>query len=168
LDTNIFVVFHSRVWYNSWKLKAQEHTTMTKESDIRYGGRIPKGYQPAHNQVIHTAEFPHGLNGFRRFWIPPHYIENRGWAECPCGWNSHDPKWRIHYANPDHVDWWKSEIKNRGSLEAVYDHIIQRLNEEERAMEARGRLTREERAIEAKLQGKEDDYNENGEYGPRR
>ena len=106
---------------------------MIKKSDLRYGGKIPKGYQRAHNHVAHTDELPHGLNGFRKFWIPPHYIESKEWEECPCGWRGNDPKWRIHYAHHDHVEWWKSEIKNRGSLEAVYGHIIQRLKEQRRA-----------------------------------
>ena len=28
----------------------------------------------------------------------------------------HRPGWKVHYAASDHVDWWKSEIKKRGSL----------------------------------------------------
>jgi len=40
---------------------------------------------------------------------------------------SHRPEWKTHYAHSDHVRWWKSEIKKRGSLEAVYRHIIKRL-----------------------------------------
>jgi hypothetical protein len=37
------------------------------------------------------------------------------------------PEWKTHYARSDHVGWWKSEIKKRGSLDAVYRHIIRRL-----------------------------------------
>jgi hypothetical protein len=91
-----------------------------------YGGPIPKGYVPAHNHIIHTPGFSHGLNGFRRFWIPPQWVGHE-WSKCPCGWNSHRPEWKIHYARAEHVDWWKSEIKKRGSLDAVYRHIERRL-----------------------------------------
>jgi hypothetical protein len=97
-----------------------------KELSQLYGGRKPKSYLPAHNQVIHTLGFAHGLNGFRRFWIPPQWV-GHGWAKCPCGWRGHQPEWKTHYAHSGHVKWWKSEIKKRGSLEAVYRHIIERL-----------------------------------------
>ena len=99
---------------------------MRKELSQYYGGPIPKGYRPAHNHIIHTPEFCHGQNGFRRFWIPPQWV-GHGWAECPCGWMSHRPEWKTHYARSDHVGWWKSEIRKRGSLDAVYRHIIRRL-----------------------------------------
>jgi len=98
----------------------------TKKLRQVYGGRKPKSYRPAHNQVIHTPQFWHGANGFRRFWIPPQWV-GHGWSKCPCGWMSHRPEWKTHYALTDHVKWWKSEIKKRGSLEAVYRHIIRRL-----------------------------------------
>jgi hypothetical protein len=99
-------------------------TTMTtKELRQLYGGRKPKTYLPAHNRVIHTPEFRHGDNGFRRFWIPPQWIGHT-WTECPCGWR---PDLGTHYAGRGHVGWWKSEIKKRGSLDAVYRYIIKRL-----------------------------------------
>jgi hypothetical protein len=79
-----------------------------------YGGRKPKSYPPAHNHIIHTPDFPHGMNGFRRFWIPPEWV-GQGWSKCPCGWRGHDPKWQVHYARSDHVGWWKEEIRKRGS-----------------------------------------------------
>src|SRR5262245_46146586 len=63
---------------------------------------------------------------FRRFWIPPEWI-GRGWSRCPCGWMGHRPGWKTHYAQSDHVKWWKSEMKKRVSLNAVYRHIIERL-----------------------------------------
>jgi len=64
-----------------------------KKKELRqlYGGRKPKSYLPAHNHVIHTPGFGHGLNGFRRFWIPPQWIA-RGWSKCPCGWMGHRPE----------------------------------------------------------------------------
>jgi hypothetical protein len=97
-----------------------------KELRQLYGGRKPKSYRPAHNHIIHTPGFDHGLNGFRRFWIPPQWV-GRGWSKCPCGWRGHDPKWENHYAWSEHVQWWKSEIKRRGSLDAVYRHVYERL-----------------------------------------
>jgi hypothetical protein len=39
----------------------------------------------------------------------------------------HRPEWKIHYAWSEHVRWWKSEIKRRGSLDAVYRHVFERL-----------------------------------------
>ena len=102
--------------------------TMAKIKELRqlYGGRKPKSYLPAHNQVMHTPEFTHGLNGFRRFWIPPQWV-GHGWSKCPCGWMSHRPEWKTHYSHTDHVK-WKTEIKKRGSLEAVHRYIMRRLN----------------------------------------
>lgn len=91
-----------------------------------YGGRKPKSYRPAHNHITHTPDFYHGVNGFRRFWIPPEWV-GKGWSKCPCGWMNHRPEWKIHYARTDHAQWWKEEIKKRGSLESVYRHIVRRL-----------------------------------------
>jgi hypothetical protein len=96
---------------------------MTKELHQIYGGgRKPKSYRLAHNHVSHVPGFPHGQNGFRRFWIPPQWI-GHGWSKCPCGWRP-----ETHYAINEHVRWWKSETKKRGSLEAVYRHILRRLS----------------------------------------
>ena len=36
----------------------------------------------------------HGVNGFRRFWIPPEYVVEGKWVECDCGWC---PDLGIHY-----------------------------------------------------------------------
>jgi hypothetical protein len=91
-----------------------------------YGGPKPKSYLPAHNHVLHVPGFHHGVNGFRRFWIPPNWV-GRGWRKCPCGWNTHRPEWKVHYATSEHVKWWREEIAKRGSLEAVYHHIRRRL-----------------------------------------
>jgi hypothetical protein len=99
---------------------------MKKELRQLYGGRKPNNYLPAHNHVIHTPAFCHGLNGFRRFWIPPQWV-GRGWSKCPCGWMSHRPEWETHYAHTDHAKWWRTETKKRGSLDAVYRHIVRQL-----------------------------------------
>jgi hypothetical protein len=50
---------------------------------------------------------------------------------------SHRPEWKTHYARAEHVGWWKSEIKKRGSLDAVYRHIIRRLKASDRSRKAR-------------------------------
>jgi hypothetical protein len=94
-----------------------------KELRQLYGGKKPKSYLLAHNHIIHTPDFPLGANGFRRFWIPPQWIR-QGWSKCPCGWR---PDLGTHYANSDHVAWWKEEIKKRGSLDAVHRHILDKL-----------------------------------------
>src|SRR5215831_64492 len=67
--------------------------TMTRRKELRqlYGGRKPKSYRPAHNHIIHTPGFGHGLNGFRRFWIPPRLVADGlsahadGWGIAPNG-----------------------------------------------------------------------------------
>ena len=84
-----------------------------KELRQFYGGRKPKSYLLAHNHITHTPDSPLGANGFRRFWIPPQWI-GQGWNACPCGWRS---DLGTHYANSDHVGWWKEEIK-KGALRA--------------------------------------------------
>jgi hypothetical protein len=94
-----------------------------KELRQLYSGRKPKTYRRAHNHVMQTPGFCHGLNGFRRFWIRPQWI-GHGWSKCPCGWRS---DLGTHYAHSDYVGWWKEEIKKRGNLDAVYRHIIRRL-----------------------------------------
>jgi hypothetical protein len=101
----------------------------TKQRELHqlYGGRKPADYLPAHNHVLHTPEFTHGVNGFRRFWIPPQWAKGREWSRCSCGWRGHDPKWQVHYAHSDHAKWWKNETAKRGSLEAVYRFIRREL-----------------------------------------
>jgi hypothetical protein len=98
-----------------------------KEPKQLYGGKIPLDYLPAHNHVAHTPEL--GGGGFRRFWIPPQWVDN-GWVECPCGWAHSNPKWRVHYAWSEHVEWWQTAIKEHGSLEAVHQHIRDELQKE--------------------------------------
>ena len=34
-----------------------------------------------------------------------------------------------HYAKADHVQWWREQIKERGSLEAVYREVHRRQRE---------------------------------------
>jgi len=97
---------------------------MAKE--LYYGGRKPKSYLPARNQVLHTPEFAHGTNGSRRFWIPPQWV-GRGWSKCPCGWRGNDPKWQTHYAHSAHVKNWKERIKKHGSLEAAHKAVHREL-----------------------------------------
>jgi len=89
-----------------------------------YGGWRPKSYRLAHNHIIHTPGFSHGLNGFRRFWIPRALIASKDWVRCPCGWR---PDLGTHYARAEHVEWWHEQIKKRGSLQAVHKYIIRRL-----------------------------------------
>ena len=74
-----------------------------KEPSQVYGGRIPADYLPAHNHIQHLPEFTNGQYGFRRFWIPPQWVDQKGWKPCPCGWRAHDPKWHVHYAGKMHV-----------------------------------------------------------------
>jgi hypothetical protein len=91
-----------------------------------YDDQIPEDYLPAHNHVIHTPDFPHGLNGFRRFWIPPEWARSRKWSKCPCGWKDGGKKWNekeTHYALTEHAEWWKEEVAKRGSLKAVYRRV---------------------------------------------
>jgi hypothetical protein len=103
-----------------------------KELSQLYGGKIPPDYLPAHNHITHTPTFSNGANGFRRFWIPPQWLDqkDRAWVKCPCGWRGHDPKWRVHYACDAHVEWWETEIEKRGSLEAVYQYIREELRKD--------------------------------------
>ena len=48
------------------------------------------------------------------------------WEVCPCGWR---PELRKHYAKANHVQWWRDQIKERGSLEAVYREVRRRQRE---------------------------------------
>jgi hypothetical protein len=75
---------------------------------------------------MHTPAFGHGMNGFRRFWIPPEWVKSGEWTECPCGWGGH-LKWTKHYARKDHVRSWERRIKRCGSLEAAYRDIRKEL-----------------------------------------
>jgi hypothetical protein len=94
-----------------------------KELRLYGGGRKPKDYRLAHNNIMHVPGFPHGANGFRRFWIPPQWIGD-GWRECPCGWR---PEAGTHYAIDEHAKWWAAEIKKHGGLDAVVRRVAKRL-----------------------------------------
>jgi hypothetical protein len=107
-----------------------------KERQQKYGGKIPPDYLPAHNHVAHTPDFCSGRNGFRRFWIPPEWVEEGRWKECPCGWGTQPStkgifgvrNWGLkykghkHYAVADHVKGTEDAIKEHGSIEAAYRH----------------------------------------------
>src|SRR3954447_12463486 len=71
-----------------------------------------------HNHVLHTAATANGVHGFHWFTV----CASAGWDPasdegevCPCGWRRELGK---HYAKSDHVQWWREQIKERGSLEA--------------------------------------------------
>ena len=66
-----------------------------REKGIIYGGRRPEGWRLAHNHIRHTATMPHGLNGFRRFWIDPNNNELKHFRLCRCGWR---PDLGPHYS----------------------------------------------------------------------
>jgi hypothetical protein len=69
------------------------------------------------------------VHGFRWFtvcapagWDPA----TEEWEVCPCGWR---PELGKHYAKAGHVQWWREQIKERGSLEAVYREVRRRQRE---------------------------------------
>jgi hypothetical protein len=96
------------------------------KAEMRYGGRKPKSYLPAHNHIMHTNTTLHSERGFRRFWIPPQWV-GHGWSRCPCGWRGHDPKWEVHYAGTEHVKGWRRRIKEHGSLDGAYRAVNKEL-----------------------------------------
>ena len=60
--------------------------------------RCPEGWLLAHNPVRpESPDQPHGVNGFRRFWISPlkQKQRNSGWKLCNCGWR---PDLGPHYS----------------------------------------------------------------------
>jgi hypothetical protein len=97
----------------------EEGSVMKKELTQYYGGRKPRSYLPAHNHIAHAPWFAHGLNGFRRFWIPPQWVADGSFTKCPCGWNSHRPEWKTHYAVRCHAKHWRDLIKKHGSVKAA-------------------------------------------------
>ena len=83
----------------------------------------PVTSSPITEHVLHTAVTANGVHGFRWFtlcapagWDPA----SEEWEVCPCGWR---PELGKHYAKAGHVQWWREQIKERGSLEAVYREI---------------------------------------------
>ena len=91
--------------------------------DILRYHRRPKtrGEWLAHNHVIHTSNFHHGMNGFRWFSIKA----GGDWEQCPCGWRS---ELGPHYAKPDHVKWTRGVLKKVGGSQEAFDrHVVRRL-----------------------------------------
>jgi hypothetical protein len=91
--------------------------------------RRRKGEILCHNHVLHTAATANGVHGFRWFtvcapagWDPA----SQEWEVCPCGWR---PELGKHYAKISHVQWWREQIKERGSLAAVYREVRRRQRE---------------------------------------
>ena len=96
---------------------------------VAHNRRRRKGEILCHNHVLHTAATANGVHGFHWFtvcapagWDPA----SEEWEVCPCGWR---PKLRKHYAKASHVQWWREQIKERGSLEAAYREIRRRQRE---------------------------------------
>ena len=58
--------------------------------------------------------------------MPSSGARSEEWEVCPCGWR---PELGKHYAKAGHVQWWREQIKERGSLEAVYRHVRKRQRE---------------------------------------
>jgi hypothetical protein len=96
---------------------------------VGHSQRRRKGEILCHNHVLHTATTANGVHGFHWFtvcapagWDPA----SDEWEVCPCGWRHELGK---HYAKADHVQWWREQIKERGSLEAVYREVRKRQRE---------------------------------------
>ena len=96
---------------------------------VAHNRRRRKGEILCHNHVLHTAATADGVHGFRWFtvcapagWDPA----SEEWEVCPCGWRT---ELRKHYAKASHVQWWREQIKERGSLEAVYREVRRRQRE---------------------------------------
>jgi hypothetical protein len=96
---------------------------------VGHSQRRRKGEILCHNHVLHTAATANGVHGFHWFtvcapagWDPA----SDDWEVCPCGWRRELGK---HYAKADHVQWWREQIKERGSLEAVYREVRKRQRE---------------------------------------
>jgi hypothetical protein len=96
---------------------------------VAHNRRRRKGEILCHNHVLHTAATANGVHGFHWFtvcapveWDPG----SQDWEVCPCGWR---PELGKHYAKADHVQWWRDQIKERGSLGAVYREVRKRQRE---------------------------------------
>ena len=69
------------------------------------------------------------MHGFHWFTVsaPPGWDPaSEEWEVCPCGWR---PELGKHYAKASHVQWWREQVKERGSLEAVYRDVRRRQRE---------------------------------------
>ena len=60
-----------------------------ERDDISYTTKV--GWLLAHNHVRPTVGTRGGVNGFRRFWVPP----DPKWKLCKCGWR---PDLGPHYS----------------------------------------------------------------------
>ena len=60
-----------------------------ERDDISYTKK--EGWLLAHNSVRPTVDTRGGVNGFRRFWVPP----DPKWKLCDCGWR---PDLGPHYS----------------------------------------------------------------------
>ena len=88
-----------------------------------------KGEILCHNHVLHTAATANGVYGFHWFTVcaPTGWDPAREeWGVCPCGWR---PELGKHYAKADHVQWWREQMKQRGSLQAIYREVRKRQRE---------------------------------------
>jgi hypothetical protein len=96
---------------------------------VAHNRRRRKGEILCHNHVLHTAATANGVHGFHWFTVcaPAAWDPAREeWEVCPCGWR---PELGKHYAKAGHVQWWREQIKERGSLEAVYREVRRRQRE---------------------------------------
>src|SRR5207247_11389849 len=93
---------------------------------VAHNRRRRKGEILCHNHVLYTAATADAVHGFHWFtvWAPAGWDPGREeWQVCPCGWR---PELGTHYAKAGHVQWWREEIKERGSLGAVYREVRRR------------------------------------------
>ena len=60
-----------------------------ERDDISYTPKV--GWLLAHNSIRATVDTRGGVNGFRRFWVPP----SGRWQLCSCGWR---PDLGPHYS----------------------------------------------------------------------
>jgi hypothetical protein len=96
---------------------------------VGHSQRRRKGEILCHNHVLHTATTANGVHGFHWFTVsaPAGWDPARDdWEVCPCGWRRELGK---HYAKAEHVQWWREQIKERRSLEAVYREVRKRQRE---------------------------------------
>jgi len=94
---------------------------------VGHSQRRRKGEILCHNHVLHTAATANGVHGFHWFtvcapagWDPA----TDEWEVCPCGWRR-----ELGKPKADHVQWWREQIKERGSFEAVYREVRKRQRE---------------------------------------
>jgi hypothetical protein len=96
---------------------------------VAHTRRRRKGEILCHTHVLHTAATVNGVHGFHWFTVcaPAEWDPAREeWEVCPSGWR---PELGKHYAKAGHVQWWREQINERGSLEAVYREVRRRQRE---------------------------------------